>query len=140
MNVALTLSTANLKKTKAREAVLEYISHEKTPVSIQDIEDTPIIKNLKIDQATLYRIIHILLDNHIIRQVDLHEGKFRYELAALPHHHHIVCTKCVTVKDISDCLDQKTKQSIEKETGFSVNTHALEFFGLCSACKKSLSV
>lgn len=134
MNVALTLSTANLKKTKAREAVLEYISRAKKPVSIQDIETTSTVKNLAIDQATLYRIIHILLDNHIVRQVDFHEGKFRYELATLPHHHHVVCTKCGKVKDISDCLDPKTKLSIEKETGFSISSHALEFFGLCSSC------
>jgi Fur family ferric uptake transcriptional regulator len=137
MNVSRTLSSANLKKTKARTAVLECISHAKTPVSIQDLETAPLVRKLTVDQATLYRIIHILLDNHIIREVNFHEGKTRYELATLPHHHHIVCTQCGNVQDVSDCLDKKAANSIEKESGYSVVAHALEFFGLCPSCRIS---
>lgn len=137
MDVALTLTTAKLKKTKAREAVLEYISHANTPVSIQDLENNSAVKLAQADQATLYRIIHMYLKHHIIREINFHEGKTRYELATLPHHHHVVCTKCGNVKDVSDCLNKEAKNSIEKESGYTVKTHALEFFGLCPSCRIS---
>jgi Fur family ferric uptake transcriptional regulator len=72
----------------------------------------------------------------LTKQIQLQEGKFRYELATAAEHHHLVCTKCGDIQDISDCNIDGLEKDIEKKKKFKVTSHALEFFGLCSNCQK----
>lgn len=134
MNVKHRLQQAHIRSTPGREAVLTMISRAKHPVSIQEIQTDRSVAALQLDEVSLYRITKMLTDNHILRQIDFHEGKFRYELDD-NHHHHVVCTRCGRVKDVEVCLDEKTQATIAMQTGYNINSHALEFFGLCDRCQ-----
>jgi Fur family ferric uptake transcriptional regulator len=123
-----------MKNTAGRRAVLAYISAATSPVSVDQIQHAKEIRSLKLDQATVYRIVNALSEKGILRSVNFQENKSRYELASHEHHHHVVCTNCGTVKDVEDCIKSDAQKRIEKETGFKITSHALEFFGLCPAC------
>lgn len=135
MDPKATLQSANMRNTAGRRAVLEYITHATSPVSVEEIEKALTVAKLDLDQATIYRIINLLTQRGILRSVNFQEGKSRYELASHPHHHHVVCTNCGAVEDVEDCLKSNASTTIEKETGFTITSHALEFFGLCKACQ-----
>lgn len=134
MTVKQKLQSADLRVTPGRELVLTMISRAKKPVSIQDIQHDPEVKKLHLDEVSIYRITKALTEKGILRHIDFHEGKFRYELND-DHHHHIVCTQCGSVKDIDFCLDENINSEISSQTGFQVGSHALEFFGLCKKCQ-----
>ena len=136
MDPKATLLSANMRNTAGRRAVLEFVTHASSPVSVDDIEKAPSVTKLDLDQATIYRIINLLTKKGILRSVDFGEGKARFELASHPHHHHVVCTNCGAVKDVEDCLRPSATATIEKETGFKIASHTLEFFGLCKACQR----
>lgn len=137
MNVSTLLEQARIRITSARTAVLEVIVFSVVPVSIQEIESGKKVADLQLDQVTIYRIIHLFMEKNLVKQVDFFEGKFRYEFAGLPHHHHIFCSFCGAVTDVQNCLKDTAIDDIEQTTGYTVSSHALEFFGKCSACKLS---
>jgi len=68
--------------------------------------------------------------------VEFGEGKYRYEFKTNHHHHHLVCTSCGRVQDVEANVVEKLENEIQKNKNFKVQSHSMEFFGLCSACQK----
>jgi len=132
-NLDKILKNKNLKITEQRLAVLQIISQYLKPLSIQDIFDKIDKKNLNVDKVTIYRIIDKFLEKQIVRQIDFHDNKIRYELNN-DHHHHLVCKICGKIQPIHEaCLSIDTDK-ILKDYDFSVEDHSLEFFGRCKDC------
>jgi len=129
------LRDLHLRVTPSRKMILSYIITSHKPVSINEIQEYLKKQNYSLDEATVYRTIHTLLENNLIKQIDFHEGMFRYEAADLPHHHHIICTGCGSVADADDCLKEKTQKVHITENRYSVSSHSPEFFGLCLKCQ-----
>jgi Fur family ferric uptake transcriptional regulator len=80
--------------------------------------------------------MNVFTKRGIAKQIQLQEGKARYELAASAEHHHLVCSKCGDIQDISDCNITGLENDIEKKKGFKVTSHSLEFFGICKSCQR----
>lgn len=108
--------------------VFDLVSKSKLPV-----DATTLISRLKVNKTTVYRQLDKLLEENKIIEVELGDGKKRYELKDLDHHHHLVCKKCGKIDDIE--LDEKIIISeLSKKTKFKVESHSLEFFGTCVDC------
>ena len=131
-----TLKKSGLKATNARLAILEYFQKKTMPVDVAEIEQILQTQKVNADQATVYRILNKFVESGILHRVEFHEGKFRYEMASLPHHHHAICIQCGSVQDIADCDTSGIEKLLKKKMSFDVKTHNLEFFGLCSKCQK----
>ncbi|MDP8212443.1 MAG: transcriptional repressor, partial [Candidatus Zapsychrus exili] len=77
---------------------------------------------------------------------DFGDGRARYELSEGPkgarHHHHLVCTSCGRVVDYTDFIDEEvellnqTEKGLSKKYDFKITNHLIQFYGLCSECKK----
>ncbi len=108
--------------------VLYLISGSNLP-----IDANYLIEKLKVNKTTVYRQIDKLLQENKIIEVELGDGKKRYELKDLKHHHHLVCKKCGNIDDIE--IDEKMiLGSLSKKTSFKIESHSLEFFGTCVNC------
>ncbi len=129
------LKKSGLKTTKGRAAILYILSNEKQPLDVDGIEERLVSKKLSLDNATVYRILEIFVEHGIATRVEFKEGKFRYELAALPHHHHAICTNCGRIQDIEGCSIDFLETSVEDRLNFSIVSHTMDFFGLCAKCK-----
>jgi len=93
-----------------------------------------------ISLATVYKNIHIFLACGILREVSPHHGSLRIEINDKPHHH-LVCTHCRKIQDISesdlpDFNSSRHTQSI-LPGGFVAQRLAVDFLGICSACQQS---
>ncbi len=135
MNYKLTLKQLKLKITPKRLAVLEILQNSVNPVDVEQIKDQLKRRRIKADTVTIYRIIEMYLKNDLVKKYDFHEGKFRFELATRPHHHHIVCTNCGDVSDIETRELEPAFSKIAKKSNFKITDHRLEFFGHCSICQ-----
>jgi len=120
--------------TKARSTILDLFKKAKAPLTAQEL-----LRSLKKShKTTVYRELDFLVKEKFIHKVDFGDQIKRYELMSQAHHHHVICIKCNTVKDVQikrNICDQN--RAIAKQTGFEVTRHALEFFGLCNRCKKA---
>ena len=123
------------KKTPARLMVLEYLNNSESPVDAGQIINYLRKKHLETNKVTVYRILEFLFKNQIIERVEFGEGKYRYELKK-NHHHHLICTNCGRVQDVEIGVIEKLEKEIQKDKNFRVQSHSLEFFGLCSNCQK----
>ncbi len=78
----------------------------------------------------------------ILNRLEIGEGKARYELAEVEHHHLIVCEKCFAVLKYSDFTTREKdnfselEKLIEETYNYSINRHVVQYYGLCPACQK----
>lgn len=93
-----------------------------------------LVEKLKVNKTTVYRQIEKLVNNGVILEVEFGDGKKRYELRSLDHHHHLICNKCGKLEDI-ELDEQIVLNEVAKKSDFKVESHSLEFFGLCVDCK-----
>lgn len=130
------LRELDLRATPARLAILGLLEKTHQPLDVQTMIDFLDRKLIKTNPATVFRIMHIFSEKGLVKTIQLAEGKFRYELSSLPDHHHFVCESCGDIDDISDCNIHTLEKEISQKKGFTINHHALEFYGLCVDCLK----
>jgi len=125
----------NFKKTPARLAINEFLSSANTPVDAEQIIQYLRSQKLDTNKVTVYRVLDFLFKNQMIEKVEFGEGKYRYELKK-NHHHHLICNNCGKIQDVEVSVIEKLEKEIQKDKNFKVQSHSLEFFGLCSNCQK----
>lgn len=130
------LREMQLKATPPRIAVLRYLESKKEPLDAKSIFNHLHKRNIDIDPATVFRILNVFTDKGIAKQIQLNEGKFRYELNRNDGHHHLICEHCGRIEDMSDCSIGELETDIQKRKQFLVKSHSLEFFGLCKQCQR----
>lgn len=121
--------------TKARIAIADLLMKHDAPVSAAEVHMLLKKQGLTTNTVTVYRELAFLESEGHLHGVKFNDGTKRYCLASTGHHHHLVCTGCDAVQDIEmdHDLDAIEKQ-ICKEKAFRVQSHALEFYGLCAKC------
>ena len=64
-------------------------------------------------------------------------GQTRYEPAAgRPHHDHLICTGCGEITEFSNPRIEALQAAVARQHGFDVETHKLELYGRCEACRE----
>lgn len=129
------LEHAGIKSTEARIEVLKIIKNAKKPIDSASIIEEMEKKSPETNRVTIFRVINLFAEEGIINKCEFEEGKARYELSSLPHHHHIVCSNCGKIEDIEGCEISEVEAQLEKRFNFKINSHRLEFFGHCKKCK-----
>lgn len=127
------LKDAGFRVTTGRVAVLALLAQSPAPLTTKEILKQ--IKHVRLDQATIYRMLTALKEKGLVQLVNMEHDHAHWELAG--HHHHAVCENCGAVVDISKCDLRKLETDIKKVSGFTaIHRHSLEFFGLCAKCTK----
>lgn len=129
-----TLTLHGLKSTPTREALLELFEQVHEPVDVPFLLAHVKKRGIRTDRATVFRNMNTFTQRGITRRVELGDGRSRYELASLPHHHHAVCIKCRTIIDIPQCGMSTIEQTIANQMQFTVISHNIEIYGTCAAC------
>lgn len=120
--------------TRTRAEIWRLLTQSEGPLSPKEIHRHLI--SHQADLATVYRNLQVLKDIGLIREISLRETFKRYE-AILPgrHVHHIRCQVCGRIEKFGYCAVQTMAETIQKESGFVLEDHYLECFGLCPDCQ-----
>lgn len=122
--------------TKTRIAILSGFLAANKPLSPIEIIAYLAGEKIQVNKTTVYRELSFLLENNLIREVRLLEGKAAlYELSN-EHRHHLICLKCRQIQNlpINHQLCQQEK-IINQQNDFKILDHSLEFYGLCKKCQ-----
>ena len=69
---------------------------------------------------------------NILEETELNGEKlFRFRCQAHGHHHHFICEKCGSTREIDMCPMDFFKDQLE---GCEIHSHRFEIFGLCEKC------
>jgi Fur family ferric uptake transcriptional regulator len=134
--VAATLRRHGYKLTPQRLAVIQAITSSQeslTPATIY-AKVQPEYPNIGL--VTVYRTLEILVEMGLI--CELHGGGIchSYTTSLPEHHHHLICSGCGTVVDFTQYHLGGLESRLSKQSGFRIDGHLLEFFGLCPVCQK----
>ena len=132
--------------TVPRQAILNVLSKTSEHLSAEDVYIAVHTIYTNVGLTTVYRTLELLAQMGIIYKFDFGDRRARYELSegskGKKHHHHLVCTNCGRVIDYADFIDKevellnKTEKGLAKRYNFEINNHLIQFYGLCSECRK----
>jgi Fur family transcriptional regulator, ferric uptake regulator len=131
------LTTAKLRKTSCRLAVLQYLSRLVGPVTHADVADKLVPEGY--DKSTIYRSLIELSDAGIANRLDLGDHVWRFELRGDETHKsidhpHFTCVDCGKIMclpdvkvDIGVAKGSKSPSSVMQVTEVLLKGH-------CGAC------
>jgi Fur family ferric uptake transcriptional regulator len=88
-----------------------------------------------VGRATVYRTLDLLERHGMLTRVHL-DGCHGYTLCDEGHHHHLLCSACNTVVPVDATGVEAEILRLAEQLKFRVDTHTLEFAGLCEACQQ----
>lgn len=117
--------------TQPRVALYRLLKEQSSPLSLAEINKRA--KN--IERTSIYRTLQLFRDLHIVTVIPF-GWKQRYELAEpfMPHHHHLICESCGSLKEIGSEKIEKIVEAISNDEGFETLHHHFEIRGTCSKC------
>jgi Fe2+ or Zn2+ uptake regulation protein len=135
--VASRLRQVDQRYTAGRRAIIDLLVAS-GPVSIGDIAD----RLPGLPRSSAYRHLVDLETVGVVRRVAANDEFARFELAEdlTGHHHHLLCTACGRVTDVtpSAAFERDVAATLERlaaAEGFVPHGHRLDVLGLCAACR-----
>jgi len=87
--------------------------------------------------ATVYKALDTLAAIGAVRPVSRLGARGRWD-ANLGPHHHLICTGCSAVRDVTeptlDAASEPARRAAARH-GFAADGHAVEIFGRCARCR-----
>jgi Fur family ferric uptake transcriptional regulator len=88
-----------------------------------------------IGRATVFRTLETLVEAGVARRLELDGHVYAY-VACLPaHHHHLACTRCGRVEEISEAYFTPITKRLAADMGFEIDDARLDFYGRCATCR-----
>ncbi|MCC5847002.1 MAG: transcriptional repressor [Verrucomicrobia bacterium] len=119
------------RQTRQRIAIENVFDHEPRPLGPAEVLDLAQEEVPKLGIATVYRALNDMVEEKLLRVVELPGQPARYEKSGLHHHHHFHCLQCDKVFDLEGCL---LKSNLNLPEGFKVTGHDITLSGSCPAC------
>ncbi|WP_325176583.1 ferric iron uptake transcriptional regulator [Paenibacillus alkalitolerans] len=132
------LISKGYKLTAQREATVRVLlENEHEHLSAEDV--FMLVKEFfpNIGLATVYRTLELLAELNVVEKMNFGDGVARFDLRGEQQahmHHHLICTACGKLKEIKDDWLLELEKRLEREYGFKVTDHRLDFMGVYEAC------
>ena len=108
------------------------------PLSPQKVLEQGRRAHRKLGLVTVYRTLNLLAELGLVRRVHREDGCHGYLLASPGHRHALICRGCSrAVEFLGEDDIHALIGRVEAETGYQVDGHLLQLFGLCSDCQEA---
>ncbi len=129
------LSAHGYRLTSARRAVVEIIAGSPRAQTPLEVFDSARAAHPELGLVSVYRTLEKLEELHLVQRVHQPEGCQAFISANQGHQHLLLCQKCGLVTFFEgDNLDNLIA-SIAEKTGYQIQEHWLQLFGLCEKCR-----
>jgi Fur family ferric uptake transcriptional regulator len=132
------LRRVDQRYTSGRRAIIELLVGAGHPVSIADIgQGLP-----GLPRSSAYRHLVDLQTAGVVRRIAASDEFARFELDEhlTEHHHHLICTTCGKVLDItpSPAFERTISRQLGQlaaDNGFEPSSHLVDVLGTCADCR-----
>jgi Fe2+ or Zn2+ uptake regulation protein len=130
------LGAAGYRLTEPRRLVAELVAERTGHFTANDLIAQAQERDLGIGRATVFRALDLFTELELLERIDLPNGDHAY-VPCLPdyHHHHVICQRCARVTEVPDLGLGTAITDMERTTGWIVQKHRLELYGLCPECQ-----
>lgn len=128
------LQAQGYRITASRRAVVSTLAATQQALTPNDLHKLGQALHARLGLVTVYRTLEKLEELELVQRLHLPDGCHAYLPAFEGHKHLLVCEACgrVEVFEGDDLGD--FSQQLERESGFEIHDHWLQFFGLCVEC------
>jgi len=130
------LSDAGFSDTRARRAVVLALCEARTGATPADLLQRGRRRHAALGQVTVYRTLDILERLGLARKLHQEDGCSSYAVSSRGHAHHVICSSCHAAVEFEGCRIDHVLKEVSARTGYQVESHFLELFGLCPACRE----
>jgi len=132
------LREKGLKFTPERQVILERIFSLHRHFDVDQLYEILRKEGEYISRATIYRILPLLVESDLIKEVFRCQGRANYEHTfGHEHHDHMLCIKCGKVIEFKEEKIEELQAAICKRYGFNPVEHRLSIRGYCKRCSKN---
>ncbi len=135
--IVTALDRAGYRLTGPRRSLAVLIADQQGHFTAAELVEGARARRLGVGRATVFRTLEVLEELGAIERLDLPSGEHAYVVCEPAHHHHVVCSRCGRTSEIDDAGLRLVVREVARRTGYRVDEHRLELFGLCPACLAS---
>ncbi len=128
------LDDAGYRVTAPRRTVTQLIANRSGHFTAADLVADARSRRLGIGRATIFRALDLFVELGLVERLDLPSGEHAYVPCEPAHHHHLICSRCGRTEEVDDPRIEGITRSIGRRTGYRIERHRLELFGVCPAC------
>jgi Fur family ferric uptake transcriptional regulator len=130
------LQNSGYRLTVPRQALVEIIASSRCALGPLELYDIARREHPGIGLVTVYRTLEKLEELGLIQRIHLPDGCHRYLRSTHGHQHILFCTRCGQVEFFEGDDLAILFSNIAEQSGYLINEHWLQLFGLCSDCQK----
>lgn len=121
------------RMTQQRRVILEELNKLTSHPTAEELHR--IVRNRlpKISIATVYRNLEILSAEGEVLKLEVAGTQRRFD-GTTDNHYHIRCSVCGRVDDVHMALVDDIEETAQKNSGYGVLSHRIEFTGICPDC------
>ena len=128
------LRESGMKVTPQRRMIFEILQHSEEHPTAEEIHDTARETMPDMSLATVYHTLNDLVRMGELVELDLGEGKSRYD-PSTDGHYHLVCLGCRQVVDIPRTANPPQIHPVESR-GYEIERCDVVFYGYCPDCQE----
>jgi Fur family ferric uptake transcriptional regulator len=133
-SIVTILDRAGYRLTEPRRSLAAMVANRAGHFTAVQLLAEARSRRLGVGRATVFRTLEVLEELGAVERLDLPSGEHAYVACEPEHHHHVVCSQCGRTDEIDDTGLRAAVRDIARRTGYRVDVHRLELFGLCPAC------
>jgi Fur family ferric uptake transcriptional regulator len=130
------LRQKKLKHTAQRKRIVKRAFSMQKHFSADDLYEVLRKEKLNVSKATVYRTLKLLVEAHILDELEIgsREAKFYEPVLGREHHDHMICLRCGKIVEFTDQSIERLQEEAARRERFRILSHTLKLFGLCHAC------
>lgn len=134
------LKDAGLKLTKPRQLIVNFLAKSEKVLSPYEMRDLLRKKKINTDVVTIYRVLELLESFSLVHKVLAFNGYIKCKTNFKNNssdicHHYLLCKNCQKVEEVEGEDLTALEKKITKNRKFKIDSHYLEFMGLCKNCQ-----
>lgn len=133
------LQREGYRQTAARRAIVEVILASRRALEPMEIFECGRKQYPGLGLVTVYRTLEKLEELGLVQRVHQPNGCNMVLRATQGHQHLLICTHCGQAVYFEGDDLHPLFERVAQGSGFEIQDHWLQLFGLCAACQKSFS-
>jgi Fe2+ or Zn2+ uptake regulation protein len=129
------LDEAGYFVTEPRRVVAQMVAERDSHFTANELIGEAKRARLGVGRATVFRALELFEQLGLVERLDLPNGEHAYVICQPAHHHHVICTACGRSAEVGDLGIGSIAAEVESQTGFTLDSHRIELYGLCTECR-----
>jgi len=129
------LKYSNIRITPQRHAILEYLIEKDNHPTADEIYKDLVDRFPSMSVATVYNNLRLFIHLGLVKEMMYGDNSSRFDFSSTEHYH-AICSSCGRIEDIYYPGLDDVEVVASTLTGYKVNSHRLEIYGLCPECQE----